>query len=152
MVDADWLQELRELRRILNNELRGNSRWDSGDDWARRSQGACDNATMKAIIEDNRRGGDIHGRASVIPPTKATSQQEPPRSENGWVDPVPLKPQPGIDLIDSMCAQQDRIDAAQRARQLGLSHEEWARLTEKDLQDRRARKEKADKARKETPK
>jgi hypothetical protein len=39
--------------------------------------------------------------------------------------------------MDRMMDQQDRIDAAARARQLGLSHDEWARLSEKDVAARR---------------
>ena len=141
---------LKDLRAALN-ELSGNDRWASGDAWLQRSQGACDNATMKAIIEDNRRGGDIHGRASVIP--KASQQTaEPPRSQNGWVDPPKIRPPEGVALIDKLVDQQDRRDAIARAHEMGLSYAEWQKLSEQDLKDRQAQKEKAAKDRKETPK
>ena len=154
MADDDWLQELQELRRVLNAELpgaMGSSRWDSGDDWVRRSREACPDDLMKAIIEDNRRGGDIHGRASVIP--KASQQTaEPPRSQNGWVDPPKIRPPEGVALIDKLVDQQDRRDAIARAHEMGLSYAEWQKLSEQDLKDRQAQKEKAAKDRKETPK
>jgi hypothetical protein len=47
-----------------------------------------------------------------------------------------------VSIIDAMCDQQDRIDAAARARQLGLSPEEWARLSEADLKARKEQQEK----------
>ena len=110
--DPDWAKP---LRRAINAArlpgAMGNSQWDSGDDWTKRSREACPDDLMKQIVEDNRRGGDIHGRASVIPPPKASQQSE--------------------------ATPQDRIDAAARARQLGLSPEEWARLSEADLKARK---------------
>jgi hypothetical protein len=50
---------------------------------------------------------------------------------------VPLRSPEGIELVDRLVDQQDRIDAAARARQLGLSPEEWARLSEADLKARK---------------
>ena len=152
MVDANWW---REFRAGLNAAFPGamGNRWDSGEDWATRSQGACPDDLMKQIVEDNRRGGDIHGRASVIPQPKATSQQTAePQDRSGWRDPVPLRSPEGIELVDRLVDMQDKLDAAVRARQLGLSHEQWAKLSERDLKDRRERMEKAAKDRKETPK
>jgi len=107
---------LKDLRAALN-ELSGNDRWASGDAWLQRSQGACDNATMKAIIEDNRRGGDIHGRASVIP--KASKQSEEPQDRSGWRDPVPLRSPGGIEHVDRLVDAADLQDRLERVRQLG---------------------------------
>jgi len=110
---------LKDLRAALN-ELSGNDRWASGDAWLQRSQGACDNATMKAIIEDNRRGGDIHGRASVIPPPKASQQSEAtPQDRSGWRDPVPLRSPGGIEHVDRLVDAADLQDRLERVRQLG---------------------------------
>ena len=149
MTNLALLQALRDALQELSGAA---GRWDTGGaDWAQRSQGACDNATMKAIIEDNRRGGDIHGRASAGPPPKAASQPEP-QNRTGWVDPPKIRPPEGIEQVDRLVDMQDKLDAAARARQLGLSHEQWAKLSERDLKDRRERMEKAAKDRKETPK
>jgi hypothetical protein len=107
---------------------------------------------MKDIVADSRRG-DIHARASVIPQPKATSQQTAePQNRSGWVDPPKIKPPEGVALVDALCDMQDKLDAAARARQMGLSYEEWQKLSEQDLKDRQAQKEKAAKDRKETPK
>jgi hypothetical protein len=126
---------LKDLRAALN-ELSGNDRWASGDAWLQRSQGACDNATMKAIIEDNRRGGDIHGRASVIP--KASKQSEEPQDRSGWREATPIKPPEGVALVDKLVDAQDRLDAVARAHQMGLSYSEWQKLSEKDIEARKA--------------
>jgi hypothetical protein len=129
------------------------NQWDTGgDDWLRRSLKACGNDVMRDIVGDSRRG-DIHARASVIPTPKATSQQsETPADRSGWRDAPAIKPPEGVAIIDKLVDMQDKLDAAARARQFGLSHEQWAKLSEKDLKDRQAQKEKAAKDRKETPK
>jgi hypothetical protein len=133
----------------------GSSQWDTGgDDWVRRSRRVCDDKLMADIVGDSRRG-DIHARASVIPPPKATSQQSeatPQKPTHGWVDPVPLRSPPGLEHVDRLVDQQDRRDAIARAHEMGLSYAEWQKLSEKDLKDRQAQKEKAAKDRKETPK
>jgi hypothetical protein len=133
-----------ELRRALK-ALSGNSQWDSGADWAERSLGACDNATMKAILEDNRRGGDIHARASAGPPPKATSQQneEPQKPYTyGWTEAAPLPRPAGIEHVDALCDMQDKLDAAERANRMGLSYSEWQKLSEQDIAARKAQQAK----------
>jgi hypothetical protein len=91
--------------------------WDSGDDWLRRSLGACSNKTMADILNDNR-GPDIHSRASAGPAPKAKGQQsEEPQDRSGWRDPVPLRNPPGIDLIDGMVSAQDERDRLARIRE-----------------------------------
>ena len=135
---ADWL---REFRAALNAAFPGNSRWDSGDDWARRSRGVCDDKLMADIVGDSRRG-DIHGRASVIPQPKAQQTAEPPRSNNGWVEPAKLRPPEGVALVDSLVDAQDRRDAIARAHEMGLSYAEWQKLSEKDIADRKAQQAK----------
>jgi hypothetical protein len=42
--------------------------------------------------------------------------------------------------------------AQEQAAAMGIPYSDWLRMMEQDLRDRKARKEKADKARKETPK
>jgi hypothetical protein len=147
MVDPELLEDLRRLVNALMSPR--NSQWDSGDPWVQRSLGACPDDLMKAIVADNRGGPSTY--SSPLP--KASQQSEAmPQNRSGWVDPVPLRSPEGLEHVDRLVDQQDRLDAAARARQLGLSHEEWARLSEKDLKDRQARMEKAAKDRKETPK
>jgi hypothetical protein len=133
---ADWLREFRAALNAALPGAMGNSRWDSGDDWTKRSREACPDDLMKQIVEDNRRGGDIHGRASVIPPPKA-QQSEEPQNRSGWVDPPKIRPPEGIEHVDRLVDMQDKLDAAARARQLGLSPEEWSRLSEADLKARK---------------
>jgi|SRR6516164_9638470 hypothetical protein len=117
MADVDWL---RKFRAALNAALPGNSQWDLGDDWIKRSLGACPDDLMKQIVEDNRRGGDIHGRASVIPPPKASQQSEAtPQDRSGWRDPVPLRSPGGIEHVDRLVDAADLQDRLERVRQLG---------------------------------
>jgi hypothetical protein len=135
---------LQALRDALQELAGAAGRWDTGGaDWAKRSLGACDNATMKAILEDNRRGGDIHARASAGPPPKATSQQsEEPQDRSGWRDAVPLRSPDGLQHVDRLIDAQDRRDAIARAHEMGLSYAEWQRLSEKDIAARREQQEK----------
>jgi hypothetical protein len=121
------------------------NQWDmERDDWIRRSRRVVDDQLMKDIVGDSQRG-DIHGRASVIPPPKAKAQQsEEPQKPytHGWVEPPKIKPPEGIEHVDRLVDMQDKLDAAARARQLGLSHEEWSRLSEADLKARKEQQEK----------
>jgi len=43
-------------------------------------------------------------------------EPEPVRG-TGWVEPAPLKPPDGINIIDAMCEAQDRADRADRLRE-----------------------------------
>jgi hypothetical protein len=153
MVDLALLQELRDA---LNAALRGakGNQWDTGGaDWLTRSREACPDDLMKQIVADNRGGPSTY--SSPLPKPKATSQQsEAPQKPytHGWVDPPKIRPPDGVSICDAMMDQQDRRDAIARAHEMGLSYAEWQKLSEQDLKDRQAQKEKADKARKETPK
>ena len=148
------------------------NQWDmERDDWIRRSRRVVDDQLMKDIVGDSQRG-DIHGRASVIPPPKAKAQQsEEPQKPytHGWVEPPKIKPPEGIDLIDSMVSAQDERDLLQRAKEMaaaqharkmmaeaelqrseeekqakamGLSHADWSRMSEADLKARKEQQEK----------
>jgi hypothetical protein len=136
------------------------------DDWIRRSRRVCDDQLLRDIVNDHR--GDVSTYSSPIAKPKG-QQSEEPKNRTGWVDPPKVdqwKP-PGIEHIDRMMDQADAIDRAERirqlaetealrraeaelkARQLGLSHEEWARLSEKDIVARKEQqklKEKGPKA------
>jgi hypothetical protein len=61
-----------------------------------------------------------------------------------------------VALIDQLCDAADLADFEARAREqaarMGISYPDWLKLMEKDLRERRERKEKAAKDRKETPK
>jgi hypothetical protein len=138
MIDPELLAD---LRRLVNTLRSPGNQFDSGDDWAARSQAACPDSLMKQIVEDSRRGGDIHARKSAGPPPKAGQSAEP-QDRSGWRDPLPLRSPDGIEHVDRLVDMQDKLDAAARARQLGLSHAEWARLSEADLKARKAAQEK----------
>jgi hypothetical protein len=116
--------------------------FDSGDDWVTRSRKACPDDLMRAIVEDNRGGPPTY--SSPIPPAKRQQQSEEPQKPYtyGWVDAAPLSRPAGIEHVDALCDMQDKLDAAQRARQMGLSPEEWAKLSEKDIKDRKEQQEK----------
>jgi hypothetical protein len=61
-----------------------------------------------------------------------------------------------VHLVDQLVAQQDLRDFEARAREqaaaMGISYGDWLKLSEQQLRDRKAQKEKAAKDRKETPK
>jgi hypothetical protein len=83
-------------------------------------------------------------------------------SGTGWVKPPQVDQwrAPGIEHVDALVDAQDAVDKAERvrklaqtealrraeaelkARQLGLSHEEWARLSEKDIANHKAQQAK----------
>jgi hypothetical protein len=109
---------------------------------------------MRSIVEDNR--GDVSTYSSPIAKPKASQPSEEPQDRSGWRDAPQLRQPDGVGLVDQLVDQQDLLDFAARARELaaasGLSYGDWLRMMEQDLRDRKARKEKADKARKETPK
>jgi hypothetical protein len=108
---------------------------------------------MRSIVEDNR--GDVSTYSSPIAKPKGQPSEEP-QDRSGWRDAPQLRQPDGVALVDQLVDQQDLLDFAARARELaaasGLSYGDWLRMMEQDLRDRKARKEKADKARKETPK
>jgi hypothetical protein len=119
MIDAELLADLRHLLDTLRLP-----------EWQRDLIKTCPDDLMKSIVEDNRRGGDIHGRASAFP--KATNQpsEERPRSNNGWADSPEIKPPPGVSLIDAMCAQEDLNFRLQRIKELGEAAAVQRALTE----------------------
>ena len=63
---------------------------------------------LRDIVADSRKG--ISQSTSLIP----TERSEPTRRTNGWVEPRPLSPPPGIALVDRLCDAQDAKDRAQR--------------------------------------
>jgi hypothetical protein len=124
---------LAEIRRALNDTL---------PEYMKDLAANVPTDLVRQIAEDARRG-DIHGRAGMIPQPKATSQQtETPADRSGWRDAPAIKPPEGVALVDKLVDMQDRLDAAARARQLGLSPEEWARLSEKDIANHKAQQAK----------
>ena len=133
--------------------------YDSGDDWLRRSRRACPDSVLRDIINDNR--GDFPRSGSMIPsaPSKVVPQGAgrvvdagSASSGTGWVKPpqVDQWKAPGIDIIDDMVAQQDRLDRAARIRELaGTQHSqrlaEAAREAEAKAQEPKAPKDRGDK-------
>jgi hypothetical protein len=130
--------------------------YDSGDDWLRRSLKACGNDVMADIVRDN--AGDFPRSGSMIPskPSKVVPQGAgkvvDAGPSSGWVKPpqVDQWKAPGIDIIDDMVAQQDRVDRAARIRELsGAEHSrrlaEAAAEAEAKAQEPKAHKDRGDK-------
>jgi hypothetical protein len=64
-----------------------------------RDWNVLDNATVQGIIRDNRNAPT--GPTGAIPRSEKVSDPDAGAANTtGWVDPRPLGPQPGIDLID----------------------------------------------------
>jgi hypothetical protein len=141
--------------------------------WVRAAVNVCDTDLLKAIVADNRNppssGGShlpnvqIVGAPRVQTPDvgpKYRAYQPPPEDtpadRSGWREQTPLRPPEGVNYVDALCDQQDLADFEARCREqaarMGISYPDWLKLMEKDLRDRRERKEKAAKDRKETPK
>ena len=140
--------------------------------WVRAALGVCDTDLMKQIVEDNRSrpssGGshlpnvNIVGAPRVQTPDVGPAYrpyQPPPEDtadRSGWRDAQALKSPDGVHLVDQLVAQQDLRDFEARAREqaaaMGISYGDWLKLSEQQLRDRKAQKEKAAKDRKETPK
>jgi hypothetical protein len=79
-------------------------------EWARDAVAAEPVGFMREVVNDAYRG--ISQTASLIPPRQRS--EEKPRQVSGGT--VEVKPPPGIDLIDRMCIQQDRLDRAAAVR------------------------------------
>jgi hypothetical protein len=75
-----------------------------------RKQGLLDDVMVRGIVEDSRRS-PAHQPSSALGPDRGQGQIH---NHGGWVDAIPLKQQPGIDLIDKMIANQDAIDHTRR--------------------------------------
>jgi hypothetical protein len=75
---------------------------------------AVDTKTMQAIVAENR------GSGIPAPSSLATSpgawQPELPRG-TGWIDPLPLRSPPGVDILDRMMDVQDARDKLERIHQ-----------------------------------
>jgi hypothetical protein len=117
-----------------------------------------DDQLMRDIVGDSMRG-DIHARKSAGPPPKTSQPSEEPQKPytHGWVDPPKIRPPEGLEHVDAMLDAEDRswrlqrakeMVAAQHARALveaeamGLSHSDWAKLSEADLKARKEQQEK----------
>ena len=135
-------------------------------EWVKDLRRTVGDDLMRQIVEDNRNrpssGGShiptvkVLGAGNVVTGTDGAAHT--PAHSHGWTEPPRTENwrAPGIDIIDRLVDQQDERDLEARCREqaatMGLSYGDWLRLMEKDLRDRRERKEKAAKDRKETPK
>jgi hypothetical protein len=135
------------------------NQWDmERDDWLRRSRRACPDDVLRDIVADNR--GDFPRSGSMIPnqqpskvvPVGAGKVVDAGPAASGWVKPpqVDQWKAPGIDIIDDMVAQQDRVDRAARIRELsGTEHSrrlaEAAAEAEAKAQEPKAHKDRGDK-------
>ena len=138
--------------------------------WMREAIAVCGDDLMQQIVADNRNRAPVGG--SVLPTVKILgagavttgddgaahrSYQPTEDDRSGWREPDPLRPPPGINLIDEMVAAQDERDLIERAKQMaaakharalaeaeamGLSHADWSRMSEADLKARKEQQEK----------
>ena len=91
-------------------------------EWQRDAIAAEPNGFMQDIIQASRQRSQS---ASLLPPRQRS--EEKPRSPSGGT--TEIKPPPGIDLIDKMCIEQDRLDRAAALRQqleLAQTESAWA--------------------------
>ena len=87
----------------------------------RAMQRACDDATMRAIVEDNRHSVFLPaGQGSKVTPAGAGKVIDGAQQGHGWAEPKSIdnwRPD-GLAVMDAMMDQQDAIDRAARAREL----------------------------------
>jgi hypothetical protein len=72
---------------------------------------AVPDSLMRDIVRDFWKG--VSQPSSLIP-------QQPVARGSGWVTPAPLRPPPGVELIDRMMATDDRRWRAERAKEFGV--------------------------------
>jgi hypothetical protein len=77
---------------------------------------AVDAKTMRGIVADNR-GSGIPAPSSLAS-TPNAPRQEPRPGARGWVDPLPLRPPPGIDILDRLMDVEAAKDKAALRKQL----------------------------------
>jgi hypothetical protein len=141
--------------------------------WEREALRVCNTDLMQDIVKDNRPARVAAPSANVTVVGSGRVQDfdygpkyrayKPPEGDNatpadrsGFQEGRPLRPPEGINYVDALCQEQDLRDLEARCREqaarMGISYPDWLKLMEKDLRERRERKEKAAKDRKETPK
>jgi hypothetical protein len=81
-------------------------------EWQHEMAQAVDDATIRSLVNDFRRG--VPGPSSLAGGPTIQSR----RQGSGWSEPVPLTNPPGVALADKLMDQQDRIDRVKRAREL----------------------------------
>ena len=74
---------------------------------------ATPNSVVFDLVDDAFRSNPVTGQRN---PQSGKGSQPAPGS--GWVEPTPLKPPPGIELIDGLVDEQDRRDRLDLARKL----------------------------------
>jgi hypothetical protein len=88
--------------------LKAIRRMERHEPWKLAMIEAVPSEVVRDILRDNWRASQV-----------AAAAPQPQRG-SGWVEPAPLKPPPGVELIDRMCAAEDRQWRAERARQFGV--------------------------------
>jgi hypothetical protein len=68
---------------------------------------------VQDLVSDAFRSNPVTGQRN---PQSGKAPSSAPGS--GWVEPTPLKPPPGIELIDGLVNEQDRRDRLELARKL----------------------------------
>jgi hypothetical protein len=69
---------------------------------------AVPDSLMRSLREDARRPNPVN-------PSTASQPTSQVQRGSGWAKPIPIESPPGIDLMDRMMDQQDRIDRAELA-------------------------------------
>jgi hypothetical protein len=96
---------------------------------------AVPDSVLRSLVGDARAHNVILSRGGT---GTAKDNQEPPRpNTNGWVNaPSTSKwqAQSGIDAVDRLCDAQDRIDKAERVRQLAETARHLQALAEVDAE------------------
>jgi len=104
----------KEIARLKGEKPRPSEPWPRYDPTAQMTMPPSAVAAMVAAVPD-RLMRDIVGdaRRSVQPRSMIAEPQrteEPKPKGSGFIDPVPIKPPPGIKLLDEMMDVQDELD------------------------------------------
>jgi hypothetical protein len=110
----------KELAKLKGEEPRPSEPWPKFDPTAQMTMPPSAVAAMVAAVPDNIMR-DIVGdaRRSVEPRSmiaEAQRTEEPKPKGTGFIDPVPLRPPPGVKLLDEMMDVEAAKDAAMKRR------------------------------------
>ena len=78
-------------------------------EWMRDMIAAEPRGFMQDIVQASRHRSQS---ASPIPGRTRPDEDDPPAKGTGWSAAVPLKPPPGIEIVDRLCIEQDKRDRA----------------------------------------
>jgi hypothetical protein len=86
-------------------------------EWQQETADQVPTSLIQDLVADSRR--------SSRPSSMMEEKQKPiEKKGSGWNEAIPLKPQPGISVIDAMCEEQSRKDKAELVRAINKSASE----------------------------